>query len=193
MPAPRSAGGKGFLLALGSVGCLGVIALGVIVLGVVLYATARNSPDGGAGNAPAEGPAYTHPLEQLVPQDSGGYQLQKIQPVDNETKLMLGAADALRARYSSAMTMLILNYTSADRAANAVGPVRSALFPDAEGWTVAEQGAASVGHRVAALRTHTGTLATIWSHGSLVLIFWGDAAQVPAFEKSAPQMLTAKG
>ena len=192
-PAPRSAGGKGFLLALGSVGCLGVLVLGVVILGIVLFAVGRNSPDGGAGNAPADGPAYTHPLEQLVPQESGGYELQKIQPVDNETTVMLGAADALRARYSSAMTMLVLNYTSADRAANAVGPVRSALFPDAEGWTVTQQGAASVGHRVAALRSSTGTLATIWSHGSLVLIFWGDAAQVPAFEKAAPQILTAKG
>ena len=170
-----------------------MIVLGVIVLGIVLYAVGRNSADGGAGNAPTDGPVYTHPLEKLVPQELGGYQLQKVQPVDNETTMMLGAGDALRARYSSAMTMLVLNYTSAERAANAVGPVRSALFPDAEGWTVTEQGAASVGHRVAALRSHTGTLATIWSHGSLVLIFWGDAAQVPAFEKSAPQILTASG
>ena len=189
--APRSGGAKGLLVAFGSVGCLGVLVVGVLILAIVLYARGRNSPDGGAGTAPTEGRAYTHPLEKLVPQEMGGYQLRKIQTVDNDTIMMLGAADALRARYSSAMTMLILNYTSAERAGNALGTVRSALFPDAEGWMVVQQGPASVGHRVAALQSNTGTLATLWSHGSLLVIFWGDAEQVSAFEKSAPDLLTA--
>ncbi|MDQ6626466.1 MAG: hypothetical protein M3Y69_10085 [Verrucomicrobiota bacterium] len=187
---PRSGGTKGLLIAFGSLGCLSVPVLGVLALAFFLYGAGRKGADGSAGAAPHEGPIYNQAVKVLLPKELGGYELEKIEPLDAATLTMLGAINGVRGRYSGGMSLLALNYSSAERAGLAVGLLRSALFPDQEGWVVEQQGVAQVGHRVAARQESTRTMAALWSFGSLVLIFGGDATQMPRFEKSAPALLS---
>ena len=188
--SPRSGGAKGLLIAFGSLGCLAVIVFCVLVLGIGLHLVGQKSGSSSEGGPQPQGPVYNQSLDKLLPGDSGGFALKKVQTLDSETVTMFGAADALRGRYSSGMALLVLNYTSAERASRGIGPLRNLLYPEKEGWSVIEQGAAATGYRVAILQSNTGTMATMWTYGSLILIFSGDTAQVPAFEKPAPELLS---
>ena len=64
-----------------------------------------------------------------------------------------------------------------------------AWFPESEGWVVAPKTTTNPAHRFEAVQTKEGNAAAVWNYGSLVLVFHGDAGQMPQF--AAPNEVAA--
>lgn len=201
-PAPKSGGVKGVMVTVGALGCLGALVIGVIALVFMFYAVgnsskrttttpsapqpqsqpqtqrpAQSQPQSAPQNS---GPLYTKSLESLVPKTLGSLVFQRFERLDADTIRMLGASDAVKAIYQPKMNLLVLNYRSIDGAGSAIDPLRSALFPDKDGWSATVPAAAASGIRVHATRSQEA--ATLWNWGSLLVIMWGPPAQVQEFE-----------
>jgi hypothetical protein len=164
--------------------------LSVIGLGVLLYAAgdsgSNNGPSVGANQA-LEGAA----LKSLLPEKLGGLERADITAWDATGLTMLGAIDGQVGSYAGDMNLLLLRYRSPELAANAIQPVRTALFPDTDGWEVAPERESDPAHRLTAAQSETDMMVSVWNYGSLVLIFWGDAAQMPKFALPAEVLARA--
>lgn len=179
--APKSGGIKGIMVTLGALGCLGVIVVGVLALVAVFYIIGNSGKKPVVPPGQNKGPVYTKSVKDLVPQTVGSLKFQRYENLDADTVRMLGATDAAKAIYQPRMNLLVLNYSSIDRASRALEPLRSALYPDKDGWTVAARGPAAEGTRIhATLRQEQA--ATLWNWGTIIVIMWGGPAQVQEFE-----------
>jgi len=177
--APRSGGFKGVLIAVSSIGCLGVLALGVVVVGLALYGASL--PETNPPVVQADEWLERQPLTALLPEQIGAFQRESSDALDSNTAAIVGATQGLAGEYSSDMTLLLLRYRSAELAANATESLRLAWFPETDGWAVAPKTTAAPAHRFDAAQTSEREAAAVWNYGSLVLIFRGDAEQMPQF------------
>ena len=178
--APRSGGILGASIAVGSIGCLGLVAMSVIGLGVLLYAAG----DSGSNDAPVAGAneaLEAAALKSLLPEKLGGLEREEITAWDATGLTMLGAIDGQVGSYAGDMNLLLLRYRSPELAANAIEPVRTAMFPETDGWEVSPERQSDPAHRLSAQQSETDMMVSVWNYGSLVMIFWGDAAQMPEF------------
>ena len=177
--APRSGGFRGVLIAVGSLGCLGVITVGTIGLGLLLLAAGQ---PGGEAPVPQTHEALEKTgLASLIPPRLGEFKREGSAPVDSDTLAMVGAVEGLVGDYSSGMVLLLLRYRSPELAASATEPLRAALCPKNDGWQIAPRGHIEPAHRFDSLQSGTGKMASLWNYGSLVLVFWGDAVRMEQF------------
>lgn len=182
--APRTGGIAGVTIALTSLGCLGFIAVSVVGLGVLLYAAAeppRTDAPVVQGNETVE----AEELTDLMPGRLGGLERERVLELDAETLTMLGAVDGAMGEYASDMSLLLLRYRSPELAANAIDPIRLAMFPERAGWKLSSQGVANPARRFEAQQKSNGQAASVWNYGPLVLIFSGDGKRISKF--AAPQ------
>ena len=178
--APRTGGVAGMAIAVGSLGCLGAVALSVIGLGVLLYAAGH--PGGsGAPVVQANEVLEGRPLTSLFPDKLGGLQRDDVTAFDPEGLTMLGAVDGQVGSYGGNMNLLLLRYRSPELAAGAIEPLRAAMFSEGDGWQVATAPLRGPAHRLNAEQSETDMTVSVWNYGSLVMIFWGNAAQMSKF------------
>jgi RsiW-degrading membrane proteinase PrsW (M82 family) len=185
--APRAGGVSGVAIALGSLGCLGVIVLGVIALAVGLYMIGSAAdPDRSAASA---GPVYEQPLATLMPANVGEARLAETELLDADTVSMFGAIEALQGTYAGKVSLLLLNYRSADLAAAALESVTLALFAPTAGWTSRAEERAGAAARIITEQQSTGTVVIARPHGSLLLIIKGEASGATEFDSLVVQQL----
>lgn len=179
--SPKSGGVKGAMIALGALGCLGLLVTVILALVVIFYAIGSSTAPDRRPASENKGPVHTKSLKEFVPQTIGCMQFQGFEDLDPDTVRMLGATDALKATYAPKMHLLILNYSSLERAASALPPLRNALFPNQDDWSFDAPASAAGGTRLhGSLRTEKS--ATLWHWGSLIFVMWGGPMQVQEFE-----------
>jgi hypothetical protein len=186
--APRSGGFRGVAIAAGSIGCLGVITVAMIGLGLLLLSTTQ---PGDETPGPQTQELERADLASLLLPEIGEFKRESSTPVDSDTLAMFGAVEGLAGDYSSGMILLVLRYRSPEIAARATEPLRATLCPESDGWQIVPPGRADPAHRFDARQNSTGKMASLWNYGSLVLVFWGDAARLPEF--AAPDKIVSAG
>jgi hypothetical protein len=188
--APRTGGSGGAVIALMSVGCLGLIMLGVLGVGAAVYLAAES------GTAPITAgfeALEKAALEDLLPKALGDAVLEDAAALDDETRTMFGAVEGARGSYSDNMGLLLLRYRSAGAAAEAIEPLRAALFPAAGGWKItASEAADDPALRAHAVRNRRGESASMWNYGPVVIVFTANTPAIPDFDARAEVLKRAE-